>query len=94
MDKYIEKFDSFSQKIICPVCNYDYVHFEEPIYKASNDTSGVAWDGRGDVIKIPMWCERDHKWELTIGFHKGNTFIFCFPDSPKALPFITEITNE
>lgn len=65
----------FTQMIVCPICGFDYVHFNEPVYKKSGDESGVAWEGRGDAIVIPMWCESEHEWDLVIGFHKGNTFI-------------------
>lgn len=58
--------------IHCPVCGDSYAHFSRPAYHAGNDNY-EAWIGRGDAIKIFMWCESGHAWTLVIGFHKGNT---------------------
>lgn len=66
----------FDTKITCPACNDNYVHFETPIYKDGKDNN-EAWEGRGDAIEIPMWCENgNHKWKMIIGFNKGNTYLF------------------
>lgn len=58
----------------CPVCGYNYVHFNDAENKYSNDDY-KAWAGRGDAIYIPMWGECGHHWVMRIGFHKGFTFI-------------------
>ncbi len=60
----------------CPVCDYEYVHFDKPEYRESqNDYSAQSaiWS-KGDVIDIPMWCESGHKWHFEISFHKGKSF--------------------
>jgi hypothetical protein len=57
----------------CPFCGFDYVHFSAPEHKESDDYS--AWKGRGGAIRIPMWCEGGHAWDLRFGFHKGNTLL-------------------
>lgn len=82
--------EEFNTKILCPMCGYNYVHFGEPLYKCSGDKWGVAWRGRGNAIKIPMYCEDDHKWDLVIGHHKGETFIYC--ESKDITRFKTETT--
>lgn len=64
----------FGNNIMCPVCDTEYVHFNEPEYRKGAD-SYEAWDGRGDAIYIPMWCEEGHAWNMRIGFHKGMSFI-------------------
>jgi len=35
-----------------------------------------AWEGRGDLIRIPFNCEEGHSWDLCFGEHKGMTFAF------------------
>lgn len=62
--------------ILCPICDSDNVHFCDPEILDGKDNH-EAWQGRGDAIKIPMYCESDHEWNLVFGHHKGNTFIFC-----------------
>jgi hypothetical protein len=64
----------WGQQLACPVCDFPYVHFSEPVYVKSDDTWGSAWIGRGDAIKIPMYCESGHRWVLRYGFHKGHIF--------------------
>ena len=63
-------YNEFSERLLCPVCSLDYVHFEEPYM----DNKGL-WAGRGQGIIIPMWCENEHKWDLIIGHHKGMSYI-------------------
>lgn len=72
--------EEYNQKLVCPVCNhqYDCVHFEKPILE-------------GDFIKIPMYCEEDHKWNLILEHHKGETFIYC--ESKDVISFKTK-TND
>lgn len=53
----------------CPICGEQYVHFDEPTYKATDNYD--AWEGRGSALRIPMWCEGNHQWALRFGFHKG-----------------------
>lgn len=64
---------AWGQQLRCPVCGYEFVHFEDPNIQYSDNCE--AWEGRGDAIRIPMWCESGHKWELRVGFHKGECFI-------------------
>jgi hypothetical protein len=65
----------FDNKIICPVCGDTFVHIETAVNKNGEDNY-QAWEGRGDAVEIPMWCEHDHNWIMILGFHKGNTYVF------------------
>lgn len=74
-------YDSpFRYQVVCPVCTgeYDkkYVHFNAPKGDAVSDDNHSEWEGRGGCIRIPMYCESGHIWEMCVGFHKGETFIF------------------
>lgn len=68
-----ENDPEWGQQLKCPVCGYEFVHFETPSIKHSDNYD--AWEGRGDAIRIPMWCEGGHKWDLRVGFHKGQSFM-------------------
>ncbi len=65
-------WSSAFRHILCPVCGDEYVHMNEPIWTPSDDYS--AWEGRGESLRIPMYCERGHEWTVLFGFHKGSTF--------------------
>ena len=83
--------DIFSHKALCPSCHDGYVHFTG-INMMPGDDDYKAWAGRGDAIRIPMYCEAGpHYWDIVFGFHKGNTFIFCQmndPQDPTTRPFV------
>ncbi len=85
--KDLEYAGPFGLMVKCPVCGFDYVHIHKPSYQESDDYT--AWLGRGNAVRVPMWCESGHTWELRLGFHKGQTFIayeniqgniYCPPD--------------
>ena len=63
-------------KLLCPVCAFEYVHFDSPVYLAGRDAYDSGTGYRGDAIRIPCWCENDHRWNLFIAFHKGQSFIW------------------
>lgn len=73
----IEFYDGFvgnpEQNLKCPVCGLEFVHFDRPLYVEGHDNYEADWEGKGDLIVIPMWCENGHLWEMCFGFHKGNT---------------------
>lgn len=73
------ELDTFGDPAIldlkCPICESNYQHMSEPAYVAS-DSYDAGWIGRGSLITIPMWGECGSKWEICLGFHKGNTAIF------------------
>lgn len=70
-DEYMREKDQYH--FLCPVCRDEYVHFDDPNIKPSDDYT--AWSGRGDAARLPMWCEQGHSWTLRFGFHKGFTFM-------------------
>ena len=61
--------------ILCPICEYTYSYAQMPEMISGNDNYD-AWFGRGDLIRIPFVGECGHGWNLCIGFHKGNSFIY------------------
>lgn len=73
--KIKKEWGNIEDAIECPMCGDSYVHFKNAYNMAGQD-NGLAWEGRGDSIKIPCWCENnDHEFNIIIGFHKGNSFI-------------------
>lgn len=64
-------------EILCPVCEFNFNHVHGIKLLDGLDSGAAGWWGRGDLIVIRMECEEFHKWELCIGFHKGNQFIFA-----------------
>ena len=76
-DKYITPmFSDYTGRCKCPVCGEHYLHFDDPKVIDGKDDYKAKWVGRGDKLVIPMWCEQGHKFELCIGFHKGQLFPF------------------
>jgi len=60
--------------ISCPECGNENVHLNGlPEFVESHD-SYEAWEGRGDMVKIRLRGECEHKWEFCFGFHKGTLF--------------------
>jgi hypothetical protein len=70
--------DQVSQTFLvrCPICNFDYNHPGVPECLDSSDAYLADWSGRGDLIILPFRCEQGHRWELCIGFAKGNSLMF------------------
>lgn len=46
----------------------------------------AEWEGRGSILVVPVICECRHKYDLCIGFHKGENYLFARvdPDDPVA----------
>lgn len=65
------------RNLLCPVCEGTYNHIEKPSYQDGRDDYAAHWDGRGDLIIIPLWGECGSKWELCVGFHKGESSVFA-----------------
>lgn len=73
--RFLEFGDNyFADKIICPVCGFDYGHVGEIQILQSDHYK--AWEGRGHCIVIPIEGECGHVWNICIGFHKGQNFMF------------------
>ena len=62
--------------LCCPICGFEYVHFEKPDFIDGKDNHEAGWNGRGNKISILFWCESGHAFRLCFGFHKGNTYFF------------------
>lgn len=75
----LEWDDSWCADLInCPICSCGestFQHFNKPEYVEGEDHY-KAWSGRGDLIRVPFWGECGHCWNLCIGFHKGQSFLF------------------
>lgn len=65
--------DASGVRLVCPVCGFDYTHID----KAEHDQRGeyASWSGRGDAVRIAMYCENGHEWVVRFGFHKGQTWM-------------------
>lgn len=59
----------------CPCCGGTNNHVEPP-YLVTGDDYKCGWDGRGERIVVPFWGECSSKWQINVGFHKGESFIF------------------
>jgi len=62
--------------ITCPLCAHNYVHFEHPTYYNGDDDYKTQSGVRGDLILIPFWGECGHVFNVCVGYHKGNSYIF------------------
>jgi hypothetical protein len=72
----LDSFDAYwNMQMRCPVCQFEYVHFGDADNLRGNDNYETGTGLRGDVIRIPMYCESEHYWNLEFGFHKGYTFV-------------------
>lgn len=69
--------DSGQRHLCCPVCKSNYNHLKPPYIKDGGDSYEAKWNGRGDLVVVPMRGECGSKWEVCIGFHKGNSSIFA-----------------
>jgi hypothetical protein len=63
----------YGAQVLCPKCGIEYIHLIEPVFVKTDSYDG--WEGRGSVVRVPMYCENNHVWEVRYGFHKGNTFV-------------------
>jgi len=68
---------SFGAQLRCPVCGGEWVHIGDATNYDGKDgyQARPVWDGRGDAVCIPMWCENGDEWVVRYGFHKGNSYI-------------------
>ena len=62
---------SGQRNLYCPVCGCINTHLEPPYLKV-----GDKWQGNGELAITPLWSECGSKWEVCIGFHKGDAPIF------------------
>jgi hypothetical protein len=62
--------------IRCPACGFENVHLNGKPELIDGEDSYVAWEGRGDAVRIPMLGECGHQWDFCLGFHKGTLHPF------------------
>lgn len=68
--------DADGYLIHCPYCDLEFNHTGTFRKELGKDDYQASWWGRGDLIVIPMQCENGHMWELCVGFHKGQLYMF------------------
>ena len=62
-DKSTESF-----LILCPICGYEYNHFQE--------TEPAEVKTRGGGIRLKFMCENGgHIWSIVIAHHKGQEYL-------------------
>jgi len=63
---------SGQRNLVCPKCGCTNTHVEAP-YLVLGDGN---WQGNGELAITPLRSECGSKWEICIGFHKGEAPIF------------------
>jgi hypothetical protein len=64
------------RKMRCPVCHFDCIHEGAPYVVPGHDNYEAGWDGRGDLVVVPMEGECGSRFDLCFGFHKGQLMSF------------------
>lgn len=64
------------QTIKCPTCVYTNNQVVNTRTISGNDNNEAGWPGRGDLTVIKLAGECGSRWELCLGFHKGQTAVF------------------
>ncbi len=57
--------------IVCPFCQCINVHIEKTTVRSPSKKNGMAWSGKGNIMKCIMYCESGHKWDFGFAHHKG-----------------------
>ena len=71
--------------IVCPICQWDYVHIEKVEVNRMGKITVVAGHApvdfvkedvheRGSSVTTYFFCEGGHRWKEVRQFHKGNVF--------------------
>lgn len=81
----IDTTDRYDQKLLCPVCKFEYVHIrqvavlqEDKLTVVANNCTHVKDaknSGRGSEVAITFSCENGHDFEYVLRFHEGCTSI-------------------
>jgi len=66
----------FGDLLTCPVCGDGYSHISYDEIQVMDSDHYNAWNGRGPCTVIPIEGECSHGWDICIGYHKGENFIF------------------
>jgi hypothetical protein len=80
-DMYAKALAGSQCIVACPVCGFDYNHAGTPEVLDGEDNYATKLGPRGNVIRIPFWCEDGHHWVLLIGQHKGREFMGAVHES-------------
>lgn len=67
--------DGLYSLLVCPVCSFPFNHIGDPLRRPGDDDY-QAWQGRGDLVVIPMTGECRSEWDICFGFHKGESYSF------------------
>jgi hypothetical protein len=67
-----KRAEARQRRLECPVCGCVNSHLESP----SLMTGDQNWGGCGELAITPLDSECGCKWELCIGYHKGESLIF------------------
>ncbi len=74
--------DSNDFHLYCP-CGCECVHpFSNSRVTAGQNSFQASSRVRGDVIRLPFWCEESCTFILTVGFHKGTTVVWVENHQP------------
>lgn len=76
--------DPSMDTILCPVCKFNYNHLRTIDTEDSSDKYLASWWGRGNLLVMDMECEEGHDWQLCIGYHKGQMYMFTRDGQPTA----------
>lgn len=80
-------FDPTSDHLCCPICGFEYVHIEKASIDQNKLETHVSKEAcvnierkgdnghRGSQIRIGFWCEDGHRFELSMMFRKGFTYV-------------------
>ena len=76
-DSLIGVEPQYAVQFRCPICADTYQHVTSSWqHIPGRDNYEAGWGGRGDLVMLPLWGECGHRWELCLGTHKGETFVF------------------
>lgn len=64
------------QTVKCPTCIYTNNRVVSTRTVPGHDDYKAGWPGRGDLTVIELAGECGSRWELCLGFHKGQTGVF------------------
>ena len=68
---------AWGTRLKCPICADTYQHVTNSWQRIfGRDDYEAGWGGRGDLVILPLWGECGHTWELCLGSHKGEVFVF------------------
>jgi len=68
--------DGIMTDLKCPECGHNNQHLLQPHFVSGNDNYEAGWNGRGDLVIVPIESECGSNWEICLGFHKGTTSSF------------------